>query len=114
MALASVLLKISAFGLVVVVVRYVLAYLRSPLKKIPGPFLAKFTDLWRLVVAYEKKHIATQQRLHAKYGDYVQLGPNVVSVADPSLVKTIYSTRGTFLKVRILIVSKSWYSLEQE
>ncbi|KAJ4352017.1 uncharacterized protein N0V89_007363 [Didymosphaeria variabile] len=98
MALASLLLQISTLGLVVLITQYVLAYSRSPLKKIPGPFLAKFSDLWRLFNAYEKKHITTQLQLHEKYGDYVQLGPNVVSVADPSLVKTIYSTRGTFLK----------------
>ena len=99
MALTTLLIKLCAFGLAVAITRCVLTYLRSPLKKIPGPFWAKFSDLWRLINAYEKKHITTQQQLHEKYGDYVQLGPNVVSVADPNLVKTIYSTRGTFLKV---------------
>ncbi|KAF1967958.1 cytochrome P450 [Bimuria novae-zelandiae CBS 107.79] len=98
MALASLLVKLGTAGLFVVLAQYVLAYLRSPLKRIPGPTLAKVSDLWRLFNAYEKKHITTQLALHRKYGDYVQLGPNVVSINDPNLVKTIYSTRGTFLK----------------
>merc|ERR1712032_238899 len=42
--------------------------------------------------------MGTQKELHAKYGDAVAIGPKTVSVADPSLIKTIYSTRGTFLK----------------
>ena len=101
MAVASLLLSIGAAGLVALVAHYVVAYLQSPLKKIPGPWLAKFSDLWRLMVAYEKTHITTQMDLHKKYGDYVQLGPNVVSIADPNVVKTIYSTRGTFVKVGV-------------
>ncbi|KAJ4299641.1 hypothetical protein N0V90_004887 [Kalmusia sp. IMI 367209] len=98
MALVLLIVKLSALGAVLILARYVLAYLRSPLRKLPGPFLAKFSDLWRLASAYNQTHTVTQQRLHAKYGDFVRLGPNVVSIADPSLVKTIYSTRGTFLK----------------
>ncbi|KAK3215842.1 hypothetical protein GRF29_8g1230459 [Pseudopithomyces chartarum] len=98
MAFASLIVGFGVVGLIAVVSQYVFAYLQSPLKKIPGPWLAKFSDLWRLINAYEKKHITTQQALHDKYGDYVQLGPNVVSISDPQAVKTIYSTRGTFVK----------------
>lgn len=106
MAFASLILSIGAVGLVVLVTQYVVAYLQSPLKRIPGPWLAKFSDLWRLMVAYEKKHITTQLALHKKHGDYVQLGPNVVSIADPNVVKTIYSTRGTFVKVGVSLPCK--------
>lgn len=102
MAFASLIVGFGVVGLIAVVSQYVFAYLQSPLKKIPGPWLAKFSDLWRLINAYEKKHITTQQALHDKYGDYVQLGPNVVSISDPQAVKTIYSTRGTFVKVGVL------------
>ncbi|KAF2711911.1 cytochrome P450 [Pleomassaria siparia CBS 279.74] len=77
---------------------YIIPYLRSPLKSLPGPFFAKFTNLWRLFSHYKQTHIETQQALHDKYGDAVRIGPNVVSIADPALVKTIYSTRGTFIK----------------
>ena len=109
MVLALLIVSVGAVGFIALVSQYVLAYLQSPLKKIPGPLLAKFTDLWRLIVAYEKKHITTQQELHKKYGDYVQLGPNTVSIADPAAIKTIYSTRGTFVKVCIM-KNKSLFS----
>jgi hypothetical protein len=77
---------------------YILTYLRSPLKEVPGPFLAKFSDLWRFFNHYSRSHIETQKALHEKYGDTVRLGPNVVSVTDPALVKKIYEIRGTYVK----------------
>ncbi|CAG8980606.1 hypothetical protein HYALB_00013761, partial [Hymenoscyphus albidus] len=36
--------------------------------------------------------------LHGKHGPAVRIGPNVVSLSDPHLIKTVYSTRGNFLK----------------
>ncbi|CAI6334871.1 unnamed protein product [Periconia digitata] len=98
MAVLSLLVKACSLGLVALVAHFVLAYLRSSLKKLPGPFAAKFTNLWRLRVHYKQTHIETTQALHKKYGDVVQLGPNVVSLADPRLVKIVYSTRGTYRK----------------
>ena len=67
--------------------------------RIPGPILAKFSNIWRFYNHYGQTHIETQKKLHQKYGDVVRLGPNTVSIADASLLKTIYSTRGMFLKV---------------
>ncbi|KAH6639249.1 cytochrome P450 [Boeremia exigua] len=99
MALTSLLLKALGLAAIVLAIQYVTAYLRSPLKRIPGPFLAKFSNVWRFCNHYGQTHIETQKALHHKYGDVVRLGPNTVSVADASLLKTIYSTRGTFLKV---------------
>lgn len=99
MALTSLLLKALGLGAIVLVIQYVVAYLSSPLKKIPGPFVAKFSNLWRFCNHYGQTHIETQKELHKKYGDVVRLGPNTVSIADAGLIKTIYSTRGTFVKV---------------
>ena len=99
MALAGLFVKAIGLGAVLLVTRYVLAYLQSPLKSIPGPFLAKFSDIWRFLNHYGQTHIETQRKLHEQHGDIVRLGPNTVSVADASLIKTIYNTRGTYLKV---------------
>ncbi|PVH93928.1 cytochrome P450 [Periconia macrospinosa] len=98
MAVLSLLVKVVTLGLVVLVAHYVFAYLQSSLKNLPGPLVAKFTNLWRFKIHYQRVHIETLQDLHKKYGDVVQLGPNVVSLAEPRLVKKIYSTRGTFRK----------------
>ncbi|KAG8159003.1 hypothetical protein KVR01_011446 [Diaporthe batatas] len=89
---------IAGIALGVIVVRHVLAYLTSPLKDIPGPFLAKFTNIWRLIDHYNATQISTQRRLHEKLGPAVRIGPNVVSLSDPTLLKTVYSTRGEYLK----------------
>jgi hypothetical protein len=98
MALSS--LQLGAVCVVAFVfVQYISAYLASPLKKIPGPLLAKYSNLWRFWNHYSQTHIETQKELHKRYGSTVRLGPNTVSLADPSLVKTIYSTRGNFIKV---------------
>jgi len=75
------------------------AYYR--LTHIPGPFLARFTNLTRLswVLSYKAHDIHISQ--HMKYGPVVRFGPNMVSVACPSEVGTIYGFSKPWLKVRI-------------
>ncbi|KAF4631645.1 hypothetical protein G7Y89_g6485 [Cudoniella acicularis] len=73
-------------------------YATSPLSLIPGPFFAKLTNLWRFLDTYNGRTELTQQRLHEQYGAAVRIGPNVVSLDDPSLIRTIYSTKSEFLK----------------
>ena len=90
---------IAGIALGVLVVSHVVAYLRSPLKDIPGPFLAKFTNMWRLIDHFKATQISTQRRLHKNLGPAVRIGPNFVSLSDPTLLKTVYSTRGEYLKV---------------
>ena len=99
MALTGVFVTIFGLGAVFLIAQYVFSYLRSPLKAIPGPFLAKFSNIWRFINHYQRKHIETQRKLHEQYGDVVRLGPTTVSIANPSLIRAIYNTRGTFLKV---------------
>ncbi|EOA80752.1 uncharacterized protein SETTUDRAFT_100442 [Exserohilum turcica Et28A] len=96
MGLTGLLVKALGLGVVFLITQYVFAYLQSPLKSIPGPFLAKFSNIWRFFNHYGQTHIETQRKLHEEHGDIVRLGPNVVSIADASLIKTIYNTRGTF------------------
>ena len=76
-----------------------LQWFTSPIKNIPGPVLAKFTNLWRLFNVWGGKAEATQLDLHRQYGSAVRLGPNCVSVSDPDLIKTIYSTKEKWTKV---------------
>jgi hypothetical protein len=99
MAWTSLLVKALSLGAIVLAIQVVVTYLRSPLKSIPGPFLARFSNAWRLLNHFNQTHIETQRKLHKKHGDFVRLGPNTVSIADASLLRTIYSTRGTFKKV---------------
>ena len=75
-------------------------YLR--LRRIPGPFLASCTDLWRLVLVWRGQSEWIYIALHKKYGDVVRIGPNCVSVSQPDLGQDIYGIGKGFIKVRIL------------
>lgn len=69
------------------------------LHNIPGPWIAGFSDLWRLFLVRrrhaQEEHIA----LHQKYGPIVRLGPRAVSIADPDAIKIIYSPSAGWSKV---------------
>ncbi|KUJ11447.1 cytochrome P450 [Mollisia scopiformis] len=98
MFLVSVFLQSLGSTLLLTLVYSVWIYFTSPIKSIPGPFFAKFTNLWRFFDTYGGRPELTQQMLHEKYGNAVRLGPNIVSISDPKLLRTLYNTRGDFLK----------------
>lgn len=72
----------------------------SPLRKIPGPFWAGLTDLWRLLMVLRGRPHEEQRALHDKYGDVVRLGPNTLSFSNPQAVGDIYSGKSRNRKVR--------------
>ncbi|KAL8400961.1 hypothetical protein RB594_001113 [Gaeumannomyces avenae] len=77
------------------------------LNKYPGPLLASFTDLWRFWDVYGRRPEVTHRKLHAKYGDVVRLGPNMLSISDPKAVKAIYGLNKGFVKSDFYIVQQS-------
>ena len=83
----------------VAVATFIFRFLTSPLRNIPGPFIAKFTDLWSLYEAWGGKSDRTMRKLHDRYGPAVQYGPNRVSLSDPGLIKTVYSAKEKWPKV---------------
>ncbi|KAL8734219.1 MAG: hypothetical protein Q9166_001705 [cf. Caloplaca sp. 2 TL-2023] len=71
----------------------------SPLKSIPGPFLARLSNFWQLFfVYYHGKQASVLRRLHDRYGPVVRVGPKHVILNNPSLIKTVYSLRGDYVK----------------
>jgi hypothetical protein len=74
---------------------HLLRCLRSPLNKVPGPMLAKFSSLvlkWHELQANRTRYV---HRLHLQYGPAVRLAPNEVSFASGSAVKEIYCSGGS-------------------
>ena len=71
------------------------------LSKFGGPFLASFTNFWRMCHAYANNDKAPMVDLHKKYGDVVRVGPNVLSFAQPEAIKDIYGPGKVWRKVRI-------------
>lgn len=85
-----------ATSIILFIVRLVRSYYR--LSHVPGPFWAKFTDLWRHNVQNKPGHSARYVNLHRQYGRLVRVGPNHVSVSDPAAIPVVYSTNPTWRK----------------
>ncbi|KAE8147707.1 cytochrome P450 [Aspergillus avenaceus] len=62
-----------------------------PLARYPGPFLARFTNLWRLFIFLGGKHHLVEQELHEKYGHVVRVAPNWLSFSGLKDFEAIYS-----------------------
>jgi hypothetical protein len=98
----------------IILARAVRNWYHNGLNKYPGPFLASLTDGWRLYDVYRRRPEITQQRLHAKYGDIVRLGPNTLSFADPKALKTIYGLNKGFVKASTVISTSKHQKLTSE
>jgi hypothetical protein len=67
---------------------------------IPGPFSASISNFWKISAAWHQQMPQRNISLHRKYGPLVRIGPNMISVDDPSALSTIYGFKPIYLKVR--------------
>ncbi|KAF4462515.1 Pisatin demethylase [Fusarium albosuccineum] len=92
------------------------SFLFSPLRRIPGPLLARVTRWWEYRLVTKGDSNLQYIRLHKKYGEcippiaffqltdeiysgpVVRVGPNRYSVSQPKDVKAIYELGGKFTK----------------
>ncbi|PSN62844.1 cytochrome P450 [Corynespora cassiicola Philippines] len=79
----------------------------SPLRHIPGPFLARFTKAWYFYSIYNGRHehdLIALHRKHAKPGEFyapvIRIAPNMYSIKTPE--KSVYSVSSKMPK-------NSWY-----
>ena len=78
---------------------YVLPFIRNwSIQDVPGPFLAKFSNLWYMYECRMGRRYYTVYQLHEKHGKLVRLQPNHVSIADPDAIPIIYGHGTGFLK----------------
>ncbi|KAL7275194.1 hypothetical protein RUND412_001871 [Rhizina undulata] len=91
-ALWSYKFLLVAFYIGFVFAKKVHRYLTSPFRKqgIPGPFLAKFTNLYRFYGVIRRTWHRDLVEIHEKYGTIVWIAPNELSISDPKLRGTIY------------------------
>lgn len=67
-----------------------------PLRRIPGPFLAKSTELWRTSRYVRGNWHRDILDLHSKYGPVVRVSPNEVSIVDRHGLTEVYGhSKGT-------------------
>lgn len=99
----AVLSSSGLWGLILVsvliglVLRALHSFLR--LRHVPGPILASLSDYSRVSWVRTTKAHLVHQELHNKYGNIVRMGPNMVSIGNPSAVPLLYPMRRGFLKV---------------
>lgn len=68
---------------------------------IPGPFAAKFTNLWRLYKLWQWRFKEDLPGLHQRYNsNLIRVGPRMLSCSDPKAVELIYGFHTAFKKVR--------------
>ena len=78
---------------------YLLPYLRNQsLLNIPGPLIARFSNLWLLLQSRRGRRYLAVDAAHKKYGQLVRIQPDHVSVADPEAIPIIYSHTGGWTK----------------
>ncbi|MCO5585497.1 hypothetical protein L7F22_039430 [Adiantum nelumboides] len=86
----------SPFNLAITVVGIVLVahlipfFLAPHLWFIPGPVGAHLSDLWLVRQAQKGKRFLIVHDLHSRYGKFVRLAPNHISIADPDAIETVY------------------------
>lgn len=82
--------KVASLVAVVLLIKILYNIYLHPLRKIPGPFLAKATELWRT-----RKYVKGQWHqdildLHQRYGPVVRISPNEVSFVDKDALEQVY------------------------
>ncbi|KAH7134870.1 putative P450 monooxygenase [Dendryphion nanum] len=94
-------------ALAVLVLYSMVRAISSPLRHIPGPFVARFTKLWYLYAIWRgdaEKRIINLHRMHARPGEFyapvIRLGPNLYSLSKPD--KSVYGIKSKMPK-------SSWY-----
>ncbi|CAM6003992.1 unnamed protein product [Sphagnum balticum] len=70
----------------------------SPLRKIPGPFYTRYTNLPLKIAVIRGQRIYHIHALHKVYGSVVRISPNEVSVADADSFRTIHRAGSRFMK----------------
>ncbi len=73
-------------------------WLFSPIKHIPGPAIAAYTNWWLVYKTVKCVRAKTIHDLHVKYGPWVRISPNEVSTADSQAIVPIYGVNSNFVK----------------
>ncbi|CAI7653533.1 unnamed protein product [Penicillium discolor] len=87
-------------ALVAFLIHHVYRLAHDPLRRVPGPWLARFTRLWELHQIRGGHFEQVNVELHQRYGPIVRLAPNRYSICSSAALKTIYGHDSKFTKDR--------------
>ncbi len=97
LGLGAIILGFVVFTYITLLVR---TALKPGLRKIPGPPLARISNLYLILQARKMNMHTLFSQLHRDYGKVVRFGPNKVDIADPAYIPVIYGINSKFIKVR--------------
>jgi len=66
----------------------------GPLSKIPGPFIARWTNIRLKLAVLSGKRMYYIDSLHQKYGHIVRIAPLEVSISDPAAFREMHKIQG--------------------
>ena len=78
----------------------------SPLSKFPGPYGAKISNFWYSSHLAQHDGYKRMLKHHERYGDYVRIGSNDLSIVHPKAVNAIYGLGSKCRKA-------AWYDITQ-
>ncbi|KAJ7663454.1 cytochrome P450 monooxygenase [Mycena rosella] len=83
-----------------VVIVHTAIYLVDPygIRKYPGPFLAKFSDVWLGWVSQQGHRSEVIHEMHKEYGPFMRISPSEVSISDPDALGIVYAHGNGTLK----------------
>ncbi|KAI1073405.1 cytochrome P450 [Whalleya microplaca] len=108
------------FGIAATLSYLVILNFTSPLRRYPGPFLAKWTNWWRFALVRTGSYHLHIKNLHEQYGPVVRIGPNLLDLDIPELVKVLYASDANWPKTEfyrnssIVVDGKVLYNLFSE
>ena len=89
-------------SVIVVLLAILLSYIYSAygtlLRKLPGPFWARFSGFYRFSLVKGGTSPENYRSLHQKYGSIVRTGPNHVSISEPAMISEIYGIGSDYRK----------------
>ncbi|KAI0850792.1 cytochrome P450 [Daldinia vernicosa] len=91
-------LMIASLLIVGIVSRLLWNRFRKDLRDIPGPKVAAYTGLWRLLDIRTGQAHKNAIKLHKKYVPLVRIGPNHVSITDTRQIDHIYGMKSKYTK----------------
>ncbi|OKL56264.1 hypothetical protein UA08_08508 [Talaromyces atroroseus] len=99
--LLTLLLLLSTSGCIYVATICIYRLFLHPFAHVPGPLLARLTDVYGLYHAWlQDTHLAIH-RLHLQYGPIVRYGPDRILVNDVYGMKEIYGYNANFAKGKV-------------
>ncbi|KAI1469876.1 cytochrome P450 [Daldinia caldariorum] len=81
-----------------IVLRILYRRYASPLREYPGPFLASFSRIWKVMSTVSEQTHLHHIELHRKYGPIVRISPNELSFSSPSVARHVLSAGKRFYK----------------